>query len=66
MTMISPFAKTCDRCGESYLPKDVEKFRVSYQPLGDSELWVTINLCDDCQHELRNEFYKRGMTKAAK
>lgn len=54
----------CDRCGEKILPQDenVKVFSAGYKPLGiDSPEWRELTLCEDCQRDLRNEFYKRGI-----
>ena len=57
---------TCDRCGMAILPSDKDpiRFKAGYKPLGvDGPEWVELELCADCQHDLRNEFYRRGLTR---
>lgn len=72
--MSSPFRKRCDRCGEEFYPDKAERiFSVSYETLGYMDLeanrpegkhvWRTLDLCSTCQHDLRTEFYYRGLMK---
>ena len=52
----------CNRCGDKMLPVDKEKvFRVGYSRLSDG-VWQEIDLCINCQKDLRNEFYLRRLT----
>ena len=56
----------CDRCGEEIKPQYVTEqlFSVGYKPLGiDAPDWRILSLCTDCQHDLRTEFYRRGLTR---
>lgn len=65
--MTSPFSKKCDRCGEDYHPNDVNLrtvLTVGYETLGEVEgrhIWKSLDLCPDCQRDLRLEFYQRGL-----
>ena len=70
--METPFRKVCDRCGDSYHETDQhEVLRIAYEIEGyldvDSDVdkplnkWRTLNLCEDCQKTLRDEFYTRGL-----
>ena len=59
-------SRTCDRCGEEMRPIDKETriFSASYEPLNEESNpgdWATLSLCEDCQRDLRMEFYKRGI-----
>lgn len=54
----------CDRCGEHMRNVDTEchLFDVGYKPISDERVeWRRLTLCEDCQKELRLEFYKRGL-----
>ena len=57
--------QSCIRCGEKMRQEDLDTkiFSVSYSPLGVDKdgMWSTITLCDSCQRDLRNEFYRRGL-----
>ena len=73
MTMSpSPFSTTCDRCGEKFRPDEADRiFEVQYETMGyvsketgkdePKNAWRTLYLCPSCQHDLRNEFYQRGL-----
>lgn len=69
----SPFSKTCDRCGEKFRPDKANRiFEVHYETMGfvdkgtgkeePGKAWRTLDLCNDCQNDLRLEFYYRGLT----
>ena len=66
--MVSIVRRVCDRCGEEFYKEDKDIFKVSYETLGSTKdgsehKWVTLDLCRECQRELRVEFYKRGVIK---
>lgn len=58
-------AKMCDRCGEKfYLELDERVFAVQYETkglIGGHHIWRHLDLCPDCQQDLRNEFYRRDL-----
>ena len=68
------FQRECTRCEELYRPCDVhEVFKIQYETVGfiDNETnkeepyhaWRTVDLCGDCQKDLRMEFYRRGLVR---
>lgn len=70
--MSSPFRVTCDRCGEPYFPDKADTvFDVGYETMGyvsdvtgqeePEKAWRKLYLCSSCQHDLRAEFYYRGI-----
>lgn len=56
--------RRCDRCDEKMRKEDLDAryFEVSYKPLSsDAPEWRSLTLCEDCQKDLRKEFYSRGL-----
>lgn len=56
----------CNRCGDKMRQEDLECdiISISYRPLGiDKDGITTLTLCSDCQRDLRNELYTRGLTQ---
>lgn len=54
----------CYRCGEKMrkVDKETRIFEIGYKPIGnDAPEWREVELCMDCQRDLRLEFYRRGM-----
>lgn len=66
-TLKSPFSKICERCGETFLNESFPPvFEASYLTVGTVDghhVWAYLNLCEECQHDLRLEFYRRGIRK---
>lgn len=55
----------CDRCGDR-LPARTdgdEVVQISYRGLSDG-IWHELDLCPDCQEDMRVDFYARGLAGA--